>query len=116
MSPGRRLDHPADEVDPLYDNPTLPQVRSPVIGDPRQTLPAGGQIDLAHQAYHGDLLERIHKELVKVSAEAKRSADADVESVEVLRGCRALLLGGLAAGALLMLGGSALYAIWSVLT
>lgn len=117
MSPGRRLDHPDEEVDPLYDGyPTLPQVRSPAITDPRVTHAPGSQIDLAHAAYHGDLLEQIRDNTRRQAEAAERSADADVRSVEVLTGCRWAALGVLAGAALLVVSLAGLAVLWRVLT
>lgn len=114
---GRRLD-PYDEApDPLYgDSPTLPQVRSPITLDSRPTLPSGRAIEVAHLAHQGDLLAEIRDNTRRQAEAAERSADADVRSVEVLTGCRAVGLGVLAGGALLVVGSAALLAMWVVLT
>ena len=114
---GRRLDPYDEEPDPLYgDSPTLPQVRSPVITDPRVTHAPGSQIDLAHAAYHGDLLEQIRDYARRQAEAAERSADADVRSVEVLTGCRWAALGMLAGTALLVVSVAGLVVLWRVLT
>jgi hypothetical protein len=116
---GRLLEPYDEDPDPLYGDPdghpTLPQVRSPVSIDSRPTLPSGGAIELGHLVHQSDLLAEI-RDLARRQAEAaERSADADVRSVEVLHGCRAVGLGVLAGGSLLVVGGSALLLLWMVL-
>lgn len=118
MTPGRRLDHPDEEVDPLYDGyPTLPQVRSPALPrDDRPTLPSGGMVELGHLGHHGELLAEIRDYARRQAEAAERSADADVRSVEVLTGCRWAALGVLAGAALLVVSVAGLAVLWRVLT
>lgn len=90
-------------------------MRSPITLDSRPTLPSGGAVEFGHLVHQGELLAEIRDNTRRQAEAAERSADADVRSVEVMQGCRAVGLGVLAGGSLLVVGSAAIFAIWVVL-